>query len=285
MRVLFTGGTGRSGTTITARLVGAHSAFAMIPIETKFITASGGLCDLARGRTTYPEFERRLRNRWFDRGPRKGLHVITDMAAIESALPSLREGVVDSPWQAAAAFSHALLDPIASAAGATGWIEMNPPNAFRARQLDRMFPGMQLIHSIRDGRDVACSITPRDWGPTDLDEALDWWAGRLERGFAAGDGLGGRVHVVQLEDLLLRDREGEYSRLRAFLGLADEPGMRMRFENDVTPAKAHIGRWRDDVPPDRLATFEGHHDRLAATLRDRGRPYVPVAADELAPVG
>jgi hypothetical protein len=60
--------------------------------------------------------------------------------------------------------------------------------------------------------------------------------------------------------------------------------MRMLFENDVTPAKAHIGRWRDDVPPDRLAAFEAHHERLAAKLRDRGRPYTPVAVDELATV-
>ena len=90
---MFVGGTGRSGTTIAAKLLGAHPAYEMIPIEVKFISATGGLRDLAAGRTTVEAFEEQLLENWFDRGPQKGLHLLMDRSAIEAELPALRRGL------------------------------------------------------------------------------------------------------------------------------------------------------------------------------------------------
>jgi hypothetical protein len=134
---------------------------------------------------------------------------------------------------------------------------------------------MRLVHSIRDGRDVACSIVPLHWGPTDVDDGLDWWATKVERGFAACDSLpGDRLLVMQMEELVERDREREYRRLLAFFGLQDDPSTHAYFDSDITPEKAHIGRWRHDVPPERQAAFDAHYHRLADELIQRGRPYV-----------
>ena len=79
---------------------------------------------------------------------------------------------------------------------------------------------------------------------------------------------------MQMESLVEWERDREYARLLAFLGLLDDTGMRDYFSSLVTPQRAHIGRWRDDVPAERLARFEAHHRRLAEGLLKRGRPYV-----------
>jgi hypothetical protein len=278
MDAVFVGGTGRSGTTVLGHLIGAHPAYAVIPVESKFISGPGGLCDLVTGKTTYPEFERLLLGRRLRTRFGGGLQAIVDPATIESALPVLRERLRTEPWAAAAEFAHRLLDPIAVAAGARAWVDQNPGNVFRGRELLRMFPKMRLVHSVRDGRDVAASVTSLPWGPSDLDEALDWWGHRIERAFAACERVPpDRVHVIQMEELVARNREREYARLLAFLGLDDDPAMRAYFEEHFTEAQSHIGRWRQDVPPERMAAFEAHYDRIAAGLHGRGRPYVPVA--------
>ena len=280
---IFIGGSGRSGTTITARLLGAHPACFKAPTEARFISATGGLCDLASGRTTLAEFETAVLDRWFDRGPTKGLHLVMERGAVTAALEILRERFDGDPWAAARDFTRRLLDPVALAAGARGWIEDTPANAIAARRLLRMFPDLRLIHCIRDGRDVASSVVDFSWGPNDHVEALDWWARRLERGFEACDRLPReRVLVLRLEDLAIRDRERQYARLLDFVQLDDDPAMRRFFDEVIDPANVHVGRWRDDVPRDRRAAFEARYVQLVEDLVARGRPYDP-AAGEVAP--
>jgi Sulfotransferase family len=287
MDVVFVGGTGRSGTTILGHLIGAHPEYAVIPSESKFITGPRGLCDLASGKATLAEFEATLLGRRLHTRFGRGLHTIVDPAAVESALPALRERLPAEPWAAAAEFAHTLLDPIPLAKGARAWVDQNPGNVFRARELLHMFPNMRLVHSVRDGRDVASSVTPLPWGPDDFDEALDWWGHRVERAFAACEQVPAeRVLVVQLEALVAGDRDREFARLLAFLGLDDDPSIRTYFEDHLTEAQSHIGRWRQDVPADRMAAFQAHHERIAEGLRDRGRTYTPVAEPgALTPVG
>lgn len=273
MPTVFVGGTGRSGTTILAQLIGAHPAYAMIPIEVRFIVGPGGLCDLIDGRHGFAMFERKMLGIWYHRelpdGQVRGLRQIVEHAELEAALRSLRRQIVRDPLAAGRRFVHRLLDPIAPESG--GWVEMTPPNMLAADQLVRLFPGGKLIHVIRDGRDTACSVASMGWGPNDLDEALDWWADRLVRGFAASASLPeGRLHEVWLESLVRDDREREYTRLLDFLELADDAATRSFFASSVTAASAHIGRWRRDVPADRRSAFEAHHEAIVDRLRASG---------------
>ncbi len=277
IRPVFVGGTGRSGTTVTAKLLGAHPACHAIPIEVRFITDPGGLCDLAEGRTTFQQFRRKLLRHWFHRklanGEERGLYRVLDRPAVEDALPTLRGGLARDPWRASETFVHTMLDPIAAAGGADRWVEMTPPNAHVAPAILRMFPDMKLIHSVRDGRDVACSVAPLGWGPSTPGAALDWWAESLEDAFAACDQLSGdRVLIVQLEDLVGRDREHQLARLCEFVGLDIDSAMRAYFESQVTAERAHVGRYRGDIPGDQLPAFQAQYDAILEGLRARGRP-------------
>jgi sulfotransferase family protein len=284
MPVVFVGGTGRSGTTVTGRLIASHPRYALVRVESKFISARGGLCDLALGATGIEVFEERILGRWFRPPLEGGLFRIMDEGTIRAALPALRANLAADPWRAAAAFAHALLDPIAFEAGAEAWVDMDPGNVYRGDELLRMFPRMRLVHSVRDGRDVVASVVPLHWGPSDPDEALEWWHEKLDRAFAATARVpAGRVLAIQMEDLVSRAREREYRRILDFLGLADDAAMRAYFDANVTEAKSHIGRWRKEVPAARLAEFERRHDSIAEEMARHGRPYVPVAAPPPSP--
>ena len=218
--------------------------------------------------------------RWYHRGPTKGLHLVLKPEQIEAALPILRERLEADPWSAARDFARRLMDPLAVAAGAQGWVEDTPANAIAARRLLRIFPDMRLVHSVRDGRDVATSVVRFEWGPNHPEGGLDWWAVRLERGFRACDQVpADRVLVVQFEDLVVRDRDRQYSRLREFVGLGDDPTMRRFFDEVVDPRDAHVGRWISDVPDERRRAFEARYAQLVADLVARGRPYDPTAGD------
>ncbi len=272
---IFVGGTGRSGTTVTALMLGAHPACHAIPVEVRFLTDPGGLCDLAAGRVPFRRFRARLRGRWTYRvlpnGVPRGLYEVLDEATIERALPALRDGIRHDPWLAAGEFARRLLDPLAAAAGADCWVEMTPGNARRAPDLLRLFPDMRLIHSIRDGRDVACSVVPLPWGPSNAEEGLEWWAESLQQAFEACDLLpADRLLDVRLEDLVVGDRETQYARVRAFAGLDDHPALREYFEHNVTDRRAHVGRWMNDIAPDRVAQFEARYQVLVSRLGERG---------------
>ncbi len=114
------------------------------------------------------------------------------------------------------------------------------------------------------------------WGPSDPVEALDWWANELEFAFRSCQVLPvDRIHVVQMEDLTINDRERAYGELLAFLELDEDASQREFFSTVMTPDRAHIGRWRSDIPPDRLQAFEARYRRLESDLRRHGRPYHP----------
>ncbi len=281
MLPIFVGGTGRSGTTILSALLGRHPELTRLISELRFITEYGGLVDVVEGSTSVGQFGRRINRLWWERGDErhKGLKLFMERSELDAALAELRERHRRDPYGAANAFIHRLFDPLAHREGARGWIEMTPSSALRAKTLARMFPGLRLVHAVRDGRDVACSVVRMPWGPKDALTGLEWWARRVEQGFLAGAALPPEQHhVVQLERFVVHDREGEYRRLLDFIGLEDHPEMRGFFENRMTADGMHAGRWRTEVPAGDRAAFERRYAEIEARFRRAGYPYEP--ADE-----
>lgn len=206
-RPVLIGGSGRSGTTLLAAMLG-----------------------VGPGNLTVPEAE----FKWtlFDarRGPDQG----HDMAA---ALAALRGDWRFRRWGLTLR-DHDLLRPPASSPqeflsrlavaygrsigkhGTTVWIDHTPGNVRYLVTLRQLLPDARFIHLVRDGRAVAASIMPLDWGPNTIVEAARYWTGRVAMGTAAAAMLGPtRLRTVRYEDLLAEPERT----LRALCGFLQVP--------------------------------------------------------------
>ena len=245
---VFVGGTGRSGTTVVARLIGHHSRYAAVTAELKFHANRGGLADLVEGRTDLETFIERLRNRWYlthlPDGSVRGIRGVCRAPRFEQVVAAFERRFPEEPVAAAATLLRDILDPYARRFGKAGWVEQTPTSAMVGRTLVRILPELRLVHVVRDGRDVAASVAAQRWGPDDPVAAVDYWGWRLRRAHAGTEGLGpGQLLVVSLERLVT-DRTAAYEELLGFLQLEDEPSMRSFFDAQMTMAAANTGRWR-----------------------------------------
>ena len=272
---IFVGGTGRSGTTIVARIIGSHPDIQMIPIEIRFIVDPGGLCDLVAGRTDVREFSASLTGKWWHRqrkdGSTRGLHKIVERDIVEEALHELHSSSVRDP-SSARRLAHRILDPVATAFDASRWVEMTPPNASRGVELGRIFPEMKLIHVVRDGRDVACSVSPLVWGPADPLSALEWWADRLLEAHRACEGLTSD-HLFQTRmESLCTEPDQTIERLFDFLDERPDPSVERFVRRWVNSERAHIDRWKEDVELHAHEAFQRQYAGLIARLSSEGAP-------------
>jgi len=150
---IFVGGAGRSGTTLLRVILDSHPNIACGP-ELKVTPA---LCRL-----------------WQD--------------CQTSLSPPLREYLL-SPSDVNAIFAQmilSLLEKYRQQSGKPRVAEKSPNNVFFFEHLNFMFPDSPLIHVIRDGRDVVCSLLTMNWADPktgkpleytrDARKAADYWA-------------------------------------------------------------------------------------------------------------
>jgi hypothetical protein len=239
----------------------------MIPRELVFHAAvgNGGLPDLIADRISLEAFVERMATFWWTRSVSwdptvtRGLHKTIPADRFRAALDRFADAYPADGVDAARALMDDLLNPVAEEAGKAGWIEMSPTNILAAPLLYTLFPDMKLIHTVRDGRDVACSMIRLPWGGNTMSECIGMWEQTLRDADPAMRQLpSDRVLVLQFEDLVANDRERSYSQVLDFLELEDEPGMREFFETQITAEYGHLGRWKTEL---------SRSGRLAATAR------------------
>lgn len=287
--LVLVGGTGRSGTHIVAELLGRHSHYREIEIETRFHCNPKGLADLLEGRVTLDEFVRKLRRFWWHRikaGERwpallprlplgrevRGLHKLVPRERFDAAVGEFERSYPGDPQGACRRLFFDLLAPLAAEAGKPGLVEMSSDNVARAPALLRIFPEARFVHAVRDGRDAGASKVEKRQKPehpTEGFSGLEWWEARLRRVDEGVRELPPRkLLVVCLDELVDGDREGAYRALLEFAGIEDEPAMRRFFDTQMSPEAAHRERWREGLTPaeqDELARrYEETLDRLAA---------------------
>jgi hypothetical protein len=283
---VFVGGSGSSGTTVTARLLGQHSQFAFVPIELNFHADPAGLPGLITGRTTRLQFLEWIRGRFryehHSSRPR-GLHFVIDEESFEAALAAFDEAFASDPLEAGRQMVRTFCDPVALAAGKPSWVEMTPRNAVAATSLLTLFPDAKVIHSVHDGRDVATDKVRRGMKVPDVYAALDWWANKLVRADRQAKQVGDRMLVIRMADLVRNAREETYQRVLDFLGIDDDPGMREYFEQTVSPDKARIGSWSTLVPDGEEERFDARYQEVLAKLEASGVSCLPPPESALEP--
>jgi hypothetical protein len=214
MRPLFIGGCERSGTTMLGAMLGSHSQCVCVP-ESQFIDDLLAQSDPDRAtvepRTILAQIDAHPRYRLLWRLPLEPASI--DPAEVGSTYPQVLEWLVRAHARTTGTLSPQV------------WVDHTPTNFRRTRTLLGMFPEARFIHLVRDGRAVAASLLPLDWGPNNVLDAAGFWMARCALGLAAELNLGaGRVLRVRYEDVLAQP-EASLRRIAGFAGLEYEPGM------------------------------------------------------------
>jgi Sulfotransferase family len=274
---VFIGGL-RGGTTITCVLLATHSRYAEVP-ELQFHSHWGGLTHLHSGRVTIEEFAASMEI-WYYRSPPDGrppgLHELLPRDRFDAILDSFASAYPEDPNGASRALILSLVEPRMKATGKPSWVESTPTSTYAAALLHHALPEARFVHLVRDGRDSIASLRRAGQGPKDVEGAVRLWADRLrmaerERRQIPGD----RFHALQLEDLLDGDRERAYAGLLAFVGAEDEPGIRSFFDSTMTPARAHVGAWRQQFAGAERDRLDRAYAEAIEELRREGVSFTP----------
>lgn len=99
------------------------------------------------------------------------------------------------------------------------WVDHQPGHVREMAVLKEHFPQLKAIHVVRDGRAVAASLLPLNWGPNGIISASHFWANRTAMGTALRGFLGDDAWLEVHYEKLVTDTEAELRRICAFLGI------------------------------------------------------------------
>src|SRR6266511_504268 len=191
--------------------------------------------------------------------------------------------------------------------GKSRWGDKTPGYLRYMRRIEWVLPEARFIHLIRDGRDVALSVLPMNWGPQSITEAAELWVERVTIAREQG-ALVDHYMELKYEDLVT-ETEPALRRVADFLELPWDPAMldyheraeeRLREKARDLPRKAsrgdqpaaarmashamakqppdprRIGRWRTEMSPEDRALYESVAGDLRVELGyEVGEPAEP----------
>ena len=273
---VFSGGVGRSGTTLVGRTLRSHSEVCVgSPFEIKFLTETYGLIDLVFGMRKFPptqisrkgayitrlipmepikfrfwQFRRRIRHDWWLRtnrlGIKSGLHRAMTLNQMEILLEELGESL-DKPVTAARNFLFGFVRNHRKWQGEKFWMDTTPANIAYSDYIYRIFPEARFVEMHRNPFDNIGSIIKEPWGPNSEEHAIAWWRDRTFLAEEAKKSIPSSQFLsMKLENFVKFDRDRCYETLLNFLPVADEAKVRRYFEEEVSGERAHIGRWKSD---------------------------------------
>jgi hypothetical protein len=238
-RHVIIGGSPRSGTTLVRRILDRHPGLCCGP-ETSILLPGGMRIDQVASAYRWPAHE-------------------------------LRDLMAASPSQGA--FVDAFARRYRQRRDRARWAEKTPLNVLSfAWVLDR-FPEARLVHVVRDGRDVVCSMRQhpdRHWvDGVEVRElraqSVEAYMHRWVRDTEAGIGMRGDPRYIEIRyEELVEDPERV---MRDLLAALDEPwlaellvertpkgGRRAHANSRITTAS--VGRWRQDLSADERARVQ-----------------------------
>lgn len=254
---IFIVGCGRSGSTLLWLMLNRHSRIYLAK-ESYFIPNLRSRWKPEMTDAAIDEFVDRLQT--FPKPPEQGVvnYLGWDISELRSMLYGMRSESYSELVRAI--YSHGM-----RAEGKSWWGDKTPRYVMNLELLNRLFPGVRLIHLVRDGRDVALSYARCSWGPSSVRESALYWMTRV--------GVAHRfmkthpdmpVCEVRYEDLV-REPETALRTICEFIGVHYEDGMldyhataESHFSRDEKlvnhqlvkqpPRVDRIERWRNEMP-------------------------------------
>jgi hypothetical protein len=169
------------------------------------------------------------------------------------------------------------------------FVDQYPGNVSHCSHLLRHFPDAKFVHLIRDGRAVAASVKPLDWGPNTALHAARWW----KRHLADGEAMKRLVRPENLIEIryerLIQDEAGVIADLKRFLDLLDaktSAGAAYHLPSFTATQHALVSKpldpsridgWKRRLSRHEIRTFEGvsgqELSRLGYALVHPDRPH------------
>ena len=154
--------------------------------------------------------------------------------------------------------------------GKSRWGEKTPQHTLWWRTILAGFPDLQVIHLVRDGRDVALSYKAAFFGPKHVYQLAGRWKQYLAAAEASQTVLGESRFLPVRYESLLAEPERELRGICAFLGEEFAPAMLTFHREDIPPIAdqrnlANLGRpiltdniakWRREMSARELRIFE-----------------------------
>ena len=296
---LFTGGSGRSGTTIIVNLLKSHPEIhSSLPREIKYLTSRYGLVDLNFGRPIRLEedfkgvrnnlaasinnrigkskeelFLTFLKSKWWSETGKKGNPRGLVQGVTEEQLTEISSRFSSSYKKDLLVASRQFFYDLSSCQFKKDTVryfaDSTPVNTMQAHFIYQLFPDALFINMIRDGRDVAYSVSKESWGPSDPFKGLKWWGNRVLVSHQSLSQLPDKQHLeIRLEELIVSDREAQYLKILNFLGISDHPSVREFFNLEMRPEKMSQGEWKEKVK-DPIA-FDKEYDKVLSKLKQQG---------------
>ncbi len=185
-------------------------------------------------------------------------------------------------------FIRIVMDDIAQSQGAQRWAVYDPDNVLHITQITKDIPDSLFIHIVRDGRDIALSLTkmggfrPIPWSPHtgSLLETGLYWDWMVQQGRQQGRRIPADYIEVHYEQLVTQpravlarlgdflDHDLDYDRiLKAGLGSVREPNS--SFLGDEEEAQHPINRWKEKLSQHQVGALE---NLIGPSLREFGYP-------------
>lgn len=181
-------------------------------------------------------------------------------------------------------FIRVVMESIARQQGIARWAECTPEHLLYIDDIRRTIPDALIIHIVRDGRDVAVSLSKQGWiRPLSIDRdhpllvAGFYWDWIVQRGRAAGRKIGPAYLEVRFEDLIASPqatlntigafigKELNYETIqRKGVGSVSEPNSSFLDSGEGTFNP--VGRWKNQDPAE-MARLEA---LIGPALRDFG---------------
>jgi hypothetical protein len=271
---VFVLGCPRSGTTLLYYMILSSGGFAVYPEEShvfNMIVPKFG--NLASRKSRERLMKRWLRSMYFE-------HSGLDAESIEKKI--LEE------CHSGGDFLRIVMESIAQKQGVDRWGDTTPEHLLFVPAIKKAFPDALIIHSIRDGRDVALSMDKLHWlspFPWDKQHSLMvhglYWEWIVRNGRNDGRAHKDDYLEVRFEDLVghpnetlagigrFIEHELDYDRIRK-VGLGSVNSPNTSFRAEVSGGQfSPIGRWKESFTPEQVKMFEG---LVGQFLKELGYP-------------
>jgi len=157
------------------------------------------------------------------------------------------------------------------------WIDHSPNNLMYAKLLNSTFKESYFIHIVRDGRAVANSQIPLEWGENTFLQSSRAWLNKILYGFMTQSLFPEKTILIKYEDLLL-DSEKEIAKILDLLGnpMLNDNSLNNDFVPEFSKAQHElVGKtpeidraeaWKAKLTQQNIADFQYYASDALSTL-------------------